>query len=75
MNDDIFRKLLDISMEELFYEFKTKSSKCKQPAQLQKGKEIIDNLSDFFREGVDQDVQLALILYAIYRFKGGMKDE
>ena len=53
MNDDIFRKLLDISMEELFYEFKTKSSKCKKPTQLQKGKEIIDNLSDFFQEGLD----------------------
>ena len=69
MNDNLLWTIESISLDELKKEIDGNSFVDKKLKDYENGKKTIDNFVDIRK--MDNDVQKALILYAIYKIKGG----
>lgn len=69
MNDNLLWTIESISLDELKKEIDNNSFVDKKLKDYEKGKKTIDDFSDIRQ--MNEDVQKALILYAIYKIKGG----
>ena len=69
MKNDLFYIIQSMSIDNLKEELDNNKFVDKDLKNFEKGKEIIDNLSKL--NDIDDNVKYALLLYVIYKAKGG----
>ena len=69
MKNDLFYIIQSMSIDNLKEELDNNKFVDKDLKDFEKGKEIIDNLSKL--NDIDDNVKYALLLYVIYKAKGG----
>lgn len=69
MKNDLFYIIQSMSIDDLKEELDNNKFVDKDLKDFEKGKEIIDNLSKL--NDIDDNVKYALLLYVIYKAKGG----
>lgn len=69
MNNNVLWMLQTMTLDQLKKEIDSNKFVDKKLKDFEKGKSAIDNLKDL--QNIDLDVQYALLMYAIYKIKGG----
>ena len=69
MKNNLFYVIQSMSIDDLKEELDNNKFVDKDLKDFEKGKDIIDNLSKL--NGIGDNVKYALLLYAIYKAKGG----
>lgn len=69
MNNNLIWMMQSKSIDQLRAEIDNNKFVDKNLKDFQNGKDVIDNLSEF--KNIDANVQYALLLYAVYKMKGG----
>lgn len=71
MIDNLMYIMKNITIEQLKLELNKNTFVDKNSKDFNKGKEIIDNLLELNRNNVDDSVKNALMIYCMYKIKGG----
>lgn len=69
MNNNVLWTLQTMTLDQLKKEIDSNKFVDKKLKDYEKGKSAIDSLKEL--QNIDQDVQYALLMYAIYKIKGG----
>lgn len=69
MNNNVLWMLQTMTLDQLKKEIDSNKFVDKKLKDYEKGKSDIDSLKEL--QNIDQDVQYALLMYAIYKIKGG----
>jgi len=69
MNNNVLWMLQTMTLDQLKKEIDSNNFVDKKLKDYEKGKGAIDSLKEL--QNIDQDVQYALLVYAIYKIKGG----
>ena len=69
MNNNVLWMLQTMTLDQLKKEIDSNKFVDKKLKDYEKGKSAIDSLKEL--QNIDQDVQYALLIYAIYKAKGG----
>lgn len=69
MNDNVLWLLQSMTIEQLKKEIENNSFVDKKLKAYEKGKKVLDEFTEIL--DMEQDVQDALLIYAIYKIKGG----
>jgi len=69
MNNNVLWMLQTMTLDQLKKEIDSNNFVDKKLKDYEKGKSAIDSLKEL--QNIDQDVQYALLIYAIYQAKGG----
>lgn len=69
MNNNVLWTLQTMTIDQLKKEIDSNKFVDKKLKDYEKGKRAIDSLKDI--QNTDQDVQYALLIYTIYKVKGG----
>lgn len=71
MNDNLLWLIQSMTIEQLKKEIDKNTFVDKNLKDFNEGKEIVDNLLELNKNNVDDSVKYALILYCMYKIKGG----
>ena len=71
MINDLIYMMQTATVEQLKSEMDRNTFADKNLIDFNKGKEVIDSLLELNRENVDDSVKYALLLYCMYKIKGG----
>lgn len=71
MNDNLLWMIQSMTIEQLKKEIDKNTFVDKNLKDFNEGKEIVDNLLELNKNNVDDSVKYALILYCMYKIKGG----
>ena len=69
MNNNVLWMLQSMTIEQLKKEIDNNTFVDKKLKDFENGRKIIDGFKDI--QNMDQDVQYALLMYAMYKIKGG----
>lgn len=69
MNNNVLWMLQTMTLDQLKKEIDSNKFVDKKLKDYEKGKSAIDSLKEL--QNIDQDVQYALLMYSIYKIKGG----
>ena len=69
MNNNLLYILQSMTIDQLKKEIDNNRFVDKKLKDYENGRKIIDNINDI--HNMDQDIQYALLLYAVYKIKGG----
>ena len=69
MNNNVLWMLQSMTVDQLKKEIDNNSFADKKLKDYENGRKTIDDFKDI--QNMDQDVQYALLMYAIYKIKGG----
>ena len=71
MNDNLVWMLQSMTIEQLKKEIDKNTFVDKNLKDFNEGKEIVDNLLELNKTNVDDSVKYAVLLYCMYKIKGG----
>lgn len=71
MNDNLLWMIQSMTIEQLKKEIDKNTFVDKNLKDFNEGKEIVDNLLELNKTNVDDSVKYALLLYCMYKIKGG----
>ena len=71
MNDNLLWMIQSMTIEQLKKEIDKNTFVDKNLKDFNEGKEIVDNLLELNKTNVDDSVKYAVLLYCIYKIKGG----
>lgn len=71
MNDNLLWLLQSMTIEQLKKEIDKNTFVDKNLKDFNEGKEIVDNLLELNKTNVDDSVKYAVLLYCMYKIKGG----
>ena len=71
MNDNLLWMIQSMTIEQLKKEIDKNTFVDKNLKDFNEGKEIVDNLLELNKNNVDDSVKYALLLYCMYKIKGG----
>ena len=71
MNDNLLWMIQSMTIEQLKKEIDKNTFVDKNLKDFNEGKEIVDNLLDLNKTNVDDSVKYAVLLYCMYKIKGG----
>ena len=71
MNDNLLWMIQSMTIEQLKKEIDKNTFVDKNLKDFNEGKEIVDNLLDLNKTDVDDLVKYAVLLYCMYKIKGG----
>lgn len=71
MNDNLLWMIQSMTIEQLKKEIDKNTFVDKNLKDFNEGKEIVDNLLELNKTDVDDSVKYAVLLYCIYKIKGG----
>ena len=71
MNDNLLWMIQSMTIEQLKKEIDKNTFVDKNLKDFNEGKEIVDNLLDLNKTDVDDSVKYAVLLYCMYKIKGG----
>lgn len=71
MNDNLLWMIQSMTIEQLKKEIDKNSFVDKNLKDFNEGKEIVDNLLELNKTNVDDSVKYAVLLYCMYKIKGG----
>ena len=71
MNDNLLWMIQSMTIEQLKKEIDKNTFVDKNLKDFNEGKEIVDNLIELNKTNVDDSVKYALLIYCMYKIKGG----
>ena len=71
MNDNLLWMIQSMTIEQLKKEIDKNTFVDKNLKDFYEGKEIVDNLLELNKTNVDDSVKYAVLLYCMYKIKGG----
>lgn len=71
MNDNLLWMIQSMTIEQLKKEIDKNTFVDKNLKDFKEGKEIVDNLLELNKTNVDDSVKYAVLLYCMYKIKGG----
>lgn len=71
MNDNLLWMIQSMTIEQLKKEIDKNTFVDKNLKAFNEGKEIVDNLLELNKTNVDDSVKYAVLLYCMYKIKGG----
>lgn len=71
MNDNLLWVIQSMTIEQLKKEIDKNTFVDKNLKDFNEGKEIVDNLHELNKTNVDDTVKYAVLLYCMYKIKGG----
>ena len=71
MNDNLLWMIQSMTIEQLKKEIDKNTFVDKNLKDFNEGKEIVDNLLELNKNNVDDSVKYAVLLYCMYKIKGG----
>lgn len=71
MNDNLLWMIQSMTIEQLKKEIDKNTFVDKNLKDFNEGKEIVDNLLELNKTNVDDSVKYAVLLYCLYKIKGG----
>lgn len=71
MNDNLLWMIQSMTTEQLKKEIDKNTFVDKNLKDFNEGKEIVDNLLELNKTNVDDSVKYAVLLYCMYKIKGG----
>lgn len=71
MNDNLLWMIQSMTIEQLKKEIDKNTFVDKNLKDFNEGKEIVDNLFELNKTNVDDSVKYAVLLYCMYKIKGG----
>lgn len=71
MNDNLLWMIQSMTIEQLKKEIDKNTFVDKNLKDFNEGKEIVDNLLELNKTNVDDSVKYAVLLYCMYKIKGG----
>lgn len=71
MIENLMYMMQTTTVEQLKMEIDKKTFADKNLKDFNKGKEVVDNLLELNKTNVDDSVKYALLLYCMYKIKGG----
>lgn len=71
MNDNLLWVIQSMTIEQLKKEIDKNTFVDKNLKDFNEGKEIVDNLLELNKTNVDDSVKYAVLLYCMYKIKGG----
>ena len=71
MNDNLLWMIQSMTTEQLEKEIDKNTFVDKNLKDFNEGKEIVDNLLELNKTNVDDSVKYAVLLYCMYKIKGG----
>ena len=71
MNDNLLWMMQSMTIEQLKKEIDKNTFVDKNLKDFNEGKEIVDNLLELNKTNVDDSVKYAVLLYCMYKIKGG----
>lgn len=71
MNDNLLWMIQSMTIEQLKKEIDKNTFVDKNLKDFNEGKEIVDNLLELNKTDVDDSVKYAVLLYCMYKIKGG----
>lgn len=71
MNDNLLWVIQSMTIEQLKKEIDKNTFVDKNLKDFNEGKEIVDNLLELNKTNVDDTVKYAVLLYCMYKIKGG----